>query len=247
MIINNVPGLPKGILRNIDNTTDILSDFNTLTKEGIYEIKMDSTTLHTPMTLSGSLVYTGTIEVHTYQSEGRNVIGHTIKFIGATYIYTYNRVGIIVADDVSWSGWTKEIIDIPVFTPATDDTDGVTGLVPAPTVEDKDKFLKSDGTWEFVPTTGEDIIDRLGYKPAKITVSDSYTLTANGWSDNTQTVNVEHIVSNISSIDVIGQYMAEWAIAGVYADSETDTSITFKCNEVPATDLAFKIITSTVS
>ena len=37
--------------------------------------------------------------------------------------------------------------DIEEFTGATDTEDGTYGTVPAPTVEDKDRFLKGDGTW----------------------------------------------------------------------------------------------------
>jgi hypothetical protein len=37
--------------------------------------------------------------------------------------------------------------DIPVFTGATVSADGSTGRVPAPTIADKDKFLRGDSTW----------------------------------------------------------------------------------------------------
>lgn len=44
---------------------------------------------------------------------------------------------------------TKQYVDTAytTFVPATAEAEGVDGLVPAPTTEDTDKFLKSDGTW----------------------------------------------------------------------------------------------------
>lgn len=41
----------------------------------------------------------------------------------------------------------------PVFKGATAHTYGKAGLVPAPTIDDRNKFLKSDGTWSEEPTT----------------------------------------------------------------------------------------------
>ncbi|MBQ7609101.1 MAG: hypothetical protein IJU76_14220 [Desulfovibrionaceae bacterium] len=41
------------------------------------------------------------------------------------------------------------------FTPATNETAGKAGMVPAPTVQDKGKFLKGNGIWAAI--TSEDI------------------------------------------------------------------------------------------
>ena len=40
-----------------------------------------------------------------------------------------------------------------VFIGATDSNDGVAGLVPAPTIADRFKYLKGDGTWAEVKAT----------------------------------------------------------------------------------------------
>ena len=40
-----------------------------------------------------------------------------------------------------------------VFIGATDSKDGVAGLVPAPTIADRFKYLKGDGTWAEVEAT----------------------------------------------------------------------------------------------
>lgn len=47
----------------------------------------------------------------------------------------------------------SETVDIDVFGGASAEHDGGIGLVPAPTVSDKDKFLKGDGTWSTINTT----------------------------------------------------------------------------------------------
>lgn len=247
MLINNVPGLPKGIVRSIDMTSTPIADLNTLIKDGLYEISMNSSTLNTPISIIGSLVYTATVDVHTYQAETENSITQTIKFVGATSIYTYYRTGTKSVDTTNWSSWRKEVEDIPVFTAATEDENGVNGLVPAPTTDDDGKFLRSDGTWASVSATADSVVAALGYTPSKVTVSDEYILTVDGWSDNTQTLSIPHDVNDLNNINVIGSYMSEWFVSGVYADSETDNTIAFKCNTVPTTELKFKLSSSTVS
>lgn len=43
----------------------------------------------------------------------------------------------------------NEIMIADVFTGATTTSDGTSGLVPAPTSEQKDSYLKGDGTWSM--------------------------------------------------------------------------------------------------
>lgn len=47
----------------------------------------------------------------------------------------------------SSSTWTKTVTSLEPFTGATSGAAGTSGLVPAPTTSDPDKFLKGDGSW----------------------------------------------------------------------------------------------------
>ena len=47
----------------------------------------------------------------------------------------------------------SEAVGMDVFIGATDSNDGVAGLVPAPTIADRFKYLKGDGTWAEVEAT----------------------------------------------------------------------------------------------
>lgn len=58
---------------------------------------------------------------------------------------------------------TKKYVDdhkVDVMVGATSDTDGNSGLVPSPSIADKDKYLKGDGTWETVDMTSK--LDKTG-------------------------------------------------------------------------------------
>lgn len=57
-----------------------------------------------------------------------------------------------------------ENLDFSVFTGATDSTIGIKGMVPAPNIEDKDKYLKGDGTWATISADGYAIGD-IAYRP----------------------------------------------------------------------------------
>lgn len=88
-------------------------------------------------------------------------------------------------------------------------------------------------------------IDRSCEK--SLTVSSTLTLTASGWSDNTQTVSVNVDTSRRNVIDVTPSSLASWNSCGVYASSESSTGITFKCDSVPSVDLTFNISSFLIS
>lgn len=54
--------------------------------------------------------------------------------------------------------WTNKTIDelFPIFKGATSDLSGIPGLVPAPLKGETNKFLRSDGTWAHVSSSGSD-------------------------------------------------------------------------------------------
>lgn len=64
-------------------------------------------------------------------------------------------VDITTNTSYRWGGSSYILITNPidVFTGATAQANGVAGLVPAPLIADKDKFLKGDGTWDTPATT----------------------------------------------------------------------------------------------
>ena len=80
-----------------------------------------------------------------------------------------------------------------------------------------------------------------------LTVSGELTLTASGWSDNTQTVSANVDTSRRNVIDVTPSSLASWNSCGVYASSESSTGITFKCDSVPSVDLTFNISSFLIS
>lgn len=67
------------------------------------------------------------------------------------------------------------------FTGATDSTPGEAGLVPAPTIADKDKFLKASGEWTEVPSALE------------LVQGDNITLTPDPTTPNKITVSSQQI------------------------------------------------------
>lgn len=80
-----------------------------------------------------------------------------------------------------------------------------------------------------------------------LTVSGELTLTASGWSDNTQIVSANVDTSRRNVIDVTPSSLASWNSCGVYASSESSTGITFKCDSVPSVDLTFNISSFLIS
>lgn len=74
----------------------------------------------------------------------------------------YNYVDIVAGDNIvvtpgTRNGMNAFKIDAPEMIGVTETDDGKAGVVPAPTIDDTDKFLKSDGTWA-VPDTGLDAV-----------------------------------------------------------------------------------------
>ncbi len=78
-------------------------------------------------------------------------------------------------------------------------------------------------------------------KQNKILQSSVLTLTANEWSSNEITINYAHDTTMRNVIDVVSTDIPEWSNNGVYAYSETSTTITFKCNTAPTNDLHFYV------
>lgn len=69
---------------------------------------------------------------------------HSHKFAG----------NVVTGDGSTKSPWT-----ISKFSGTNGTTTGKDGLVPAPAISDKNKFLSSSGTWEALPESGKTIVD----------------------------------------------------------------------------------------
>ena len=52
-------------------------------------------------------------------------------------------------------------VTVPKFTGATTTANGKPGSVPAPTMSQRTKFLRGDGTWAVVPTTDTKVTNTL--------------------------------------------------------------------------------------
>ena len=96
-------------------------------------------------------------------------------------------------------------------------------------------YVGGDVTKEYVDNAIEAISDM---QPTR---SPLLTLTASGWTNNTQTVTYEHNTGKRNSIDVEPTSIKAWTAAGILATAETATSITFECDPVPTSDLSFRV------
>ena len=88
------------------------------------------------------------IHPHTGEWDANDFVRVNAAEVGGNYVEitpTYNT-GLKVAD-TNIDGDQDEI-KVPYMTGATAQADGAGGLVPAPTMQDVGKYLKSDGTWE---------------------------------------------------------------------------------------------------
>ena len=81
---------------------------------------------------------------------------------------------------------------------------------------------------------------------SSVSVSDTLTLLASDWVDNTQKVATSVDISKRNVIDVLPQSLKDWGAAGVYASEEASDGITFICSKTPTTDLHFYVTSMVV-
>lgn len=94
---------------------------------------------------------------------------------------------------------------------------------------------------EAMTSLGNSLGQAINTKQNKVIQSGSITIPASGWSNNENTVTCEHTTTNRNIIDIPTDEFTTWGDKGVYAYSETATTITFKCSETPVTDLHFRL------
>lgn len=100
---------------------------------------------------------------------------------------------------------------------------------------DKVGVIKADG--ETVTVDGNGVLSA----PKGITVSPVLTLTAGGWADNTQTVEITLNTTNRIVVDETFGEQPTWREFGVYPSSVSETGIAFTCTTTPTSDLTFKV------
>lgn len=107
--------------------------------------------------LSSSLTFRGVINNN---EELNNLIWNPKVSVGDTYkvsqSFTNEIYGPLQSGDmfvcIGEMEWTVLQNNIDVFVGATTEYPGIIGLVPAPSAEDKNKYLAGDGTWKKVNT-----------------------------------------------------------------------------------------------
>lgn len=102
------------------------------------------------------------------------------------------------------------------FTGASASTDGVKGLVPAPSQGDESKFLKADGTWETVPTV---LTASLAANATTLT----FTNSAIG--DNTRI----DVYSSVYGVNPTGMSQSGTTLTLTFPSSHSAASIKIHC------------------
>lgn len=146
--------------------------------------------------------------------------------------------------------WKDHILSNNTYN-LTKNEDGTYNISPAGTVVQQGTKMSAENFNKLESGVYENSkeIENLKEKAAvpMITVSEQFTLTADSWTDNSQTVNVSVNTENRNIIDPVPESLEEWCRCGVYASVESADGVTFVCSEVPETDLNFQITSMVVS
>lgn len=94
--------------------------------------------------------------------------------------------------------------DVPTMDGATEDTDGSSGLVPAPAVADVNKFLKGDGTWTEVDAEPDEYLKTASVSENQLTITpnqgDPITFTGGVPADWTATESEAGYIQNVPDV-----------------------------------------------
>ena len=134
-----------------------------------------------------------------------------------------------------------------VFGGATSLANGTVGNVPAPTIADKDKYLKGDGTWaevqggggditdlDFSDMTGSQTVDMMNKLNSGVSDSDSGTFTTGG----TQYAKVE---VNCGFRPIYIQVILPFSNGDTYATYDADVSTTTSTWYIPMESRTYTI------
>lgn len=82
-----------------------------------------------------------------------------------------------------------------------------------------------------------------GYVDAKLASNTSVTLTASGWSDNSQTVAAAGVTaSNNIIVSPAPDYISAYINGSIRCTAQSDGALTFVCSTVPTVDITVNLI-----
>lgn len=193
-------------------------------------------------------------ETHIMITEQESATETKKSTLGLLLNWIMSKLPIATADKV---GSIKSGGDITVSTDGAVTVNSVNGKTVGVNVPETAVFtdtvyelpVASDTTLGGVKVDGNTItVDENGVASSHngITVSPVLTLTASGWIDNTQTVEIVLDITNRIVVDETFGEQPTWRECGVYPSSVTETGITFTCTTTPTSDLTFKVTSFTV-
>ena len=160
----------------------------------------------------------GKLPIATADKAGNIKSGGDIT-VGTNGVVTVNSVGgkTVNADVPENAVFTDTVYELPIA------SDTVLG------------GIKVDGSTITVDESG------IASSHNGITVSPVLTLTADGWADNAQTVEITLDTTNRIVVDETFGEQPTWRECGVYPSSVSETGVTFTCTTTPTSDLTFKV------
>ena len=188
-------------------------------------------------------------ETHIMITEQESATETKKSTLGLLLNWIMSKLPIATADKV---GSIKSGGDITVSTDGAVTVNSVNGKTVGVNVPETAVFtdtvyelpVASDTTLGGVKVDGNTItVDENGIASSHngITVSPVLTLTADGWVDNSQTVEIALNTTNRIVVDETFGEQPTWRECGVYPSSVTETGVTFTCTTTPTSDLTFKV------
>lgn len=99
------------------------------------------------------------------------------------------------------------------------------------------KVANANGNFEIMSANGTIPTARL------TKVNTTLTLSANGWSSNTQTISVAGITTTgVVLVSPIPTDQADYTSAGIYCSAQSAGSLTFTCSTTPANDIDVVVV-----
>lgn len=193
-------------------------------------------------------------ENHILITEQENATETKKSTLGLLLNWIVNKLPIATADKV---GNVKSGGDIMVGTDGAVTVNSVGGKTVKTDVPENALF--TDTVYEL-PIASNTVLGGIKIDGSTITVDESgvasshngikvsptLTLTANGWVDNVQTVEIALDTNNRIVVDETFGEQPTWRECGVYPSSVVETGITFTCTTTPTSDLTFKVTSFTV-
>ena len=129
------------------------------------------------------------------------------SYNGQGFAAEYAKYAVKAKTDVNGNEIDKTYATNAVMTGATEQANGKAGLVPAPLIADRDKYLKGDGTWSTI-NVAEQKVDILT-KTSSLTTDDfdtAWNALANG-----HIIGVWYSISNIPYLFLMDKYYTHYS------------------------------------